>query len=349
MDYAKLNGHIHTLACLPETPEPLVSAYFDLTGNLPAITFTFRQWAAAVRRTFPPGAREAFDQAASRIVDHLPLLQGRGAAVFARAGEPALLLPLSFALPLEPRFHAGGLPIIYPLVELKDRFNRFVIAMVDASSARIVEVNLGDYSVELITDRPALRERVGREWSRQHYQNHQRDRERRFLKEKITVIESLMAKRGHNSLIIVGEPRHVNQLREALPPHLAHRVVGEIRQGFSDHRLAEIVTHAIDSFTRAESEEAHDAVAALMLAVRAGGLATVGPESVARALEEHRVEKLFVSSDLADEFREEFVREATRQDIPIETVQACELLDHNGGAGALLRYHGAALTAAFSG
>lgn len=344
MDYSKLNKHIHTLACLPETGAPVISAYFDLTGNTPGILFTFRQWAAAVRRTFPQGAREAFDDAAAKIADHIPLLRGRGAAVFARAAEPPFFLPLSFALPLDPHFHAGGLPIIYPLVELKDRFNRFVIAIVDTSSARIIEVNLGDYSVELITDRPALRERVGREWSRQHYQNHARDRERRFLKEKIAVIESLMAKRGHNSLIIAGEPRHVTRLKEALPPHLAQRVVGEIRQGFNDHRLAEIVSHAIDSFTRAECEEAHDAVASLMLAVRAGGLATVGPESVARALSEHRVEKLFVSCDLDLADRELLVREATRQDIPIETVQHCELLDHNGGAGALLRFHASLTT-----
>lgn len=341
MDYAKLNKHIHTLACLPETGSPVVSAYLDLTGNMPGILFTFRQWASAVRRTFPHGAREDFDEAATRIADHIPLLRGRGAALFCRAGEPPFFLPLSFALPMEPHFHAGGLPVIYPLVELKDRFNRFVIAIVDTSCARIIEVNLGDYSVELITDRPALRERVGREWSRQHYQNHARDRERRFLKEKIAVIESLMAKRGHNSLIIAGEPRHVTRLKEALPPHLAQRVVGEVRQGFSDHRLAEIVSHAIDSFTRAECEDAHDAVESLMLAVRAGGLATVGPESVSRALGEHRVEKLFVSSELDLETREELVRDATRQGIPIETVQHCELLDHNGGAGALLRYHAA--------
>ena len=88
------------------------------------------------------------------------------------------------------------------LVELKDRFNRFVVVLATKESARIVEMNLGALSVELLTERPALRERIGREWTREHYVNHRRQRERRFVKEKVSVIESLMAKRGHNALII---------------------------------------------------------------------------------------------------------------------------------------------------
>ena len=77
-----------------------------------------------------------------------------------------------------------------------------------------------------MTERPELRERLGREWTREHYQNHRQQRDQQFVKEKVAVIERLMAKRGHNTLLLAGEPRFVKRLRSALPKHLEARVAG---------------------------------------------------------------------------------------------------------------------------
>jgi stalled ribosome rescue protein Dom34 len=239
---------------------------------------------------------------------------------------------------MESRFHVADLPAIYPLVELKDRFNRFVVVLCTAASARIIEMNLGSHSIELLTERPSLRERIGREWTRQHYANHRRERDRQFVKEKISVIENLMAKNGHNSLIVAGDPRHVNQLVSALPAHLKSKLVGEIKTGITDERLKNVLSQAVESFLKAEAEEAHDTVSMLVQAVRARGLATIGVEETSKALVGDQVERLVVSSTLLHEDREELVRLASQRDVPIETVQGCELLDRNGGAGALLRY-----------
>lgn len=338
MNYASLRKHINALACLPAGGAPVISAYLDLaTGAGPALA-RFGEWLSMTRQTFGGDDRRDFDDAADEIRGWIPRAGGRSAAVFARWGEQPLFLPMEFEVPLENRFHAGDVPAIYPLVELKDRFNRFVVALVTDGSARIIEVNLGQQSLELLTARPALRERIGREWTREHYQNHKRDRDRRFLKEKIEVIEGLMAKHGHNSLIIAGDARQVKHLTEALPPHLSRRLVGEIKRGFDDQRIGPLISQAVESFLQAERDEAHDAAADLVRAVRAGGLAAVGHEATRRALAEGRAERLVVSSSLEHGLREELVRLASQQDIPIETVQGCELLDRNGRAGVLLRY-----------
>lgn len=340
MNYASLRKHLNALACIPETKAPVISAYFDLTRGLPAAMEAFRDWSSAARRTFSGDARTSFDDAVEEVVEWLPRCDGRGAAIFARWGGQPFFLPMNFEVPMETRFHAGGLPAIYPLVELKDRFNRFVVALLTSNSARIIEVNLGQQSLELLHERPALRERIGREWTREHYQNHKRDRDRRFLKEKITVIEGLMAKHGHNSLIVAGEPRLVNRFSEALPAHLRKRLVAEIKTGFTDQRVGELISQSVSEFLRAEKEDAHDAVGALLRAVRAGGLAAVGFQRTRLALEEGRAEHLFVSNSLGHDAREELVRLASRQGVAIETVQDCEMLDTNGGAGALLRFAG---------
>ncbi len=339
MNYAKLRKHLNALASLPKGESPVISAYFDLRGPRHELRSDFRSWVELSRQTFRnPRTRQDFDDAAEEIENWLQEAEGAGGAVFCRWGEQPLFLPMTFKVPVETRLHVDDFAVIYPLVELKDRFNRFVLVITTRDSARIIEMNLGAQSVELLTRRPALRERIGREWTREHYVNHRRERERQFVKEKIAVIESLMAKRGHNALILAGDARHVARVSEALPPHLKSKVIDEIRTGVSDDRLGEVLSQAVGSFLKAEAEDAHDAVAWLVQAVRAGGLASVGVESVRHALREGRAERLIVSNELPLEDQEELVRLASRHSIPIETVQDCELLDRNGGAGCLLRY-----------
>lgn len=338
MNYAKLRKHVIALASLPIEKAPLISAYFDLSRENMAALRDFQAWTELTRQTFSAAQRQAFDDAAEEIESWLIKAQGRSAAVFCRWGEHPLFLPMEFEVPLEARYHVDDLAVIYPLVELKDRFNRFVVALTTANTARIIEVNLGTHSVELLTEPPALRERIGREWTREHYASHRREREKSFVKEKIAVIESLMAKRGHNSLIIAGEPRYANRIKESLPAHLNDKLVGEIKTCVNDHQMNAVVAQAVDSFLKAEAEEAHSTVELLVNSVRSGGLAVVGVQPAIQAISEGRAERLVVSSTLLHEDQERLVRMASQRGIPIETVQDCEMLDRNGGAGALLRY-----------
>lgn len=338
MNYAKLRKHVIALASLPTCESPLVSAFFDLSRGKSSALRDFQAWAELTRQTFEEDRRQDFDDATEEIESWLVKARARSAAVFCRWGEHPLFLPMEFEVPLKSRFHVDSLAVIYPLVELKDRFNRFVVVLTTADSARIIEVNLGRHSVELLTERPSLRERIGREWTREHYVSHRRERNRQFVKEKIAVIEGLMAKRGHNSLIIAGDSRYVNRLTEALPSALKQKVIGEIKTGISDQRLKEVVSQAVDSFLEAEAREAHGTVELLVNSVRAGGLAVVGVEATLHALHQGRVECLVVSSMLLGQDQESLIRLASRSGIPIETVQDCEMLERNGGAGALLRY-----------
>jgi stalled ribosome rescue protein Dom34 len=249
-----------------------------------------------------------------------------------------MFLPLHFAVSLETHFHAGGLPIIYPLVELKDRFNRFVLVITNSEVARILEINLGQVSETLFAERPDLRERLGREWTREHYQNHRHHRDNQFVKEKVAVIERLMAKRGHNALLLAGEPRFVNRLREALPKHLQARIAGEIRIGVREDSLPEVIDLAIQSFLAQENRESHNAVRLLDEAVQRGGLAVVGLQPSLQALATGQADLLVLSDSLPADDREMLVREAARHDTKVETVRASKLLEQNGGVGCLLRY-----------
>ena len=42
-------------------------------------------------------------------------------------------------------------------------------------SARILDVNLGAIKAQLWKERSELRQRIGREWTKRHYESHQRE------------------------------------------------------------------------------------------------------------------------------------------------------------------------------
>ncbi|MDA0767115.1 MAG: hypothetical protein O3A87_05150 [Verrucomicrobia bacterium] len=339
MNQLILKKHLIALATLPETESPVISAYFDLEQSVAENRRRLNSWATLVRHSFRGEAARDFDDAIEEVTSALEGAgRGRSAAVFSRWGDYPFVLPLTMGVPIEAQFHVATVPVIFPLVEMKDRFHRFVLVATTSDSARIFEINLGEVSESLLAERPELRERLGREWTRAHYQNHRREREDQFVKEKVAIIERLMAKRGHNALILAGEARFVNRLRDQLPKHLQVRVAGKILGGLGEGTLSKVVEESIEVFLGQEHEESHDAVRRLDAAVRSGGLAVVGLKETLRAIEFHQADQLILSSDLPTEEREQLVRLATQQDLPVETVQGSDTLERNGGVGCLLRY-----------
>lgn len=339
MNYVKLKKHIIALATLPETKSPVISVYLDMKDPYGRQRADLMAWSQVVRHSFHGAARRDFDEAFEEVVsfvDERPAC--RSVAIFSRWGEYPMFLPLRFNVPMETSFHVGGLPLIHPLVELKDRFNRFVLVMTNSEAARIYEISLGQVSESLMASRPEIRERLGREWTREHYHNHRRHRDHLFVKEKVEIIERLMSKRGHNTLLLAGEPRFIARLREALPHRLRMRIGGEIGVGVRDTHIPEVIDLAIRSFLDQEERESHDAVRLLHEAVRRGGLGVVGMDQTLRVLQAGQVDLLILSRDLPGEDREKLVRLAARHDTRIETVGDNDLLERNGGVGCLLRY-----------
>ncbi len=343
MNYSNLRKSIFSLANLPENGAPVVSTYFDHSKPITQLYEEFTIWRRSIRQTFVGRAKFDFDAATERIQADLISRANKGtkvraSAFFSRAGEHPYFLPLTFKVPLETLFNTGSYPVIFPLVELKDRFNRFVVVLTTQDSARIIEMNLGETSLETLARRPEARERSGREWTREHYHNQGRERDRRFLKEKVAMIEQLMSKRGHNAIIIAGESRYISRLREALPKHLQEKVVDQIRTGINDERIQEILETAIESYLQVEHNESESTVKKLFRAFRTNGLAALGLAATLRALKNGQASHLVISNNLPLTSREKLVRIASQHGIPIETVRNSNLLIEQGGVGALLRY-----------
>jgi peptide subunit release factor 1 (eRF1) len=215
-----------------------------------------------------------------------------------------------------------------------------------------------------------LRDRVGREWSKVHFQRHRQERTRKFLKDAVEILNQLMSAGGYTHLILAGQTSVTSQIQQNLPKHLQKQLIDTVT-AFGATRLSDVVEATLSSFVEAEEQESRTTVANLMQQLRTGGLAVVGTDPTFRALYRGRVDVLVMSKEYdpgrgwscdkcghigvesevpeacpeceAREFRrfntkERIVHKAEELDCTIEIVGQSDELIHLGGVGCLVSY-----------
>lgn len=373
IELSELQARIRTLITLEETEAPVLSCYVnrDLTEKGHGPILDHSAW--TLRKTLRQEEREPFEKAFDRITTFLgrelaPTTQG--VAAFSRGGAHPFFLGLEFQVSVVDRLSIDSTPNVYQLVELKDTYHRYVVMISTAENVRILEVNLGAITRDLWTERPVLRERVGREWTHEHYQAHRRDRGERFLREKVAILEKLMSAGGHTHLILAGSPEMTARLRGNLPQHLAAKLI-DIVPASSNARTVDVVGATLSSFIEREQQESLSAVVQLASQLRRGGLAVAGTPATLEALDRNQVDVLVMANtyqsprgvvckscggiDTATDrpstclrcgstvlrpvnVKEAIVKQAERTGAEVEIVEHADVLMALGGVGCLLRY-----------
>ncbi len=337
-----LKNLIHRLVEIETDESPLISCFVNVENPRADYFTEIEAQANMVSRRLGGQRRHDFEDALGEVRDYLSRWlrpSTKSVAVYSRWGGRPTLLTAQFEVPMKSRFVVDELPHIYPLIELKDTYHRFVIVITTESQARVLETTIGAVTSEILAKRPELRQRVGREWTREHYRSHRREREQQFVREKVKVIDGLMRGGGHNHLVLAGSPKMVARLRAALPERLEKMLVSTVNAN-PRGGIDPIVLEAVQLFAAAENIESHDRVAQLEEAVLRGGLGVAGYPASREALEGGYAGALVIDQDLPDrEVREELVRLAIRSGVPIETVKGSETLGRLAGVGCLLRYH----------
>lgn len=375
MDLKELQKHIRTLATLPEAGAPVISCYLNLETSEPGYRRALDERARLLRKSLAGETRRHFEEALGQIEAHLRAGVAAGTtglAIFARGGQQPFFLPLQFRVPLPNWIAVNTTPNIYHLVELKDTYHRYVVLISREESARILGVNLGAVTEDVWKQSPELRERVGREWTKEHYQNHRRERTNRFINELIGILDHLMTAGGYGHLILAGNPRLTSQIRKALPRRLAAKLVDIV--GASEYdRTGDVVAATLRSFIEYEEVESLGAVYRLQEGINTHGLAVAGTRASFEALKQGQVDVLVLAQAYeADagwtcgacgvaeverpapntcsqcgaksirEFnvKEEMVRMAEQTESGVEVVNQSEVLMRLGGVGCLLRFLG---------
>lgn len=339
MENIDLKNLVKKLAQLDDNQDPIISCYLDLTkSDWKVFLATQLQYA---RKALPKNQLPQFKESVEKINNYLHnkiLDTSQGIAIFCRCGYQPFFESIQFVVPTKPWVSVDPLPSIYNLIEMKDSFHRFVILLTNKESARILEVNLGTVTEAIWTEKPQTRERVGREWTKLHYQNHIKDRTNKYFKEKIKILNDLMIQGEHTHLILAGNPESMNIFKENLPKTLSEKLVDLVK--LSDKlELSVIISKTLDSFIEKEKEEAFSVVDDLIQMIATGGLAVGGEDQSMKALYNNQVDMLVIDQDYEDkDSQEEMVKQATAIGAIVETVNNNKKLKQIGGVGCFLRY-----------
>ncbi len=374
MDLKELQKHIRRLATLEESSDIVISCYLALQNGRVVNGEAFSKRLRLLRASVALEQLQGFDEAVDHIGEYLGSelsTESVGIAVFARGGVEPFFLPLQFQVPVPDWIMGGPCPNIFHLVELKDTYHRFVILISTEEWARILEVNLGEITQELWRERPELQQRVKQGWSKEKYLRHRRHHSEKFFKEKIDVLEKLMAQGGHKHFLLAGSPRLTGQIRSLLPKHLSEKLIDTVSTSSGD-KIPDIVRTAIEMFVEEEENDSRAVLDTLLDEFHGNGLGVAGISSTIRALHQGRVDVLVIAKgfevetgwrcrhcqyigenyqttescaecglkDLeATELKEEMIRLAERTGCRVEVVNYDDRLIEFQGVGALLRFN----------
>lgn len=341
MEHKDLQECIRSLATMDETDSVFISCYLNLEKGAAGCRDFLRERELMLEKSVPKGFRKNFSKTMGKVHSFLSekSLGGvKGAAIFSRAGSEPFFLALEFRVSLPNLIVMDLTPQIYPLIELLDTCHRYVVVISTEKKARILEVDTGSVTESLWMERPELRKRIGREWTKEHYRNHREDRGGKFLKEKIRILERVMSAGGHTHLILAGSPQRTSRLKKALPKRLVDRLVDTVVIDKSAE-TGSVVEATLATFIEQEQKESLAAVEMLQREINTNGLAVVGSEATLEALKRGQADMLILAKEFYEgELKEELVKLAVRHGIKMETVSGSHTLNQYGGVGCLLRY-----------
>ena len=295
----ELHRHISVLANVQETESPFFSCYLQVQ---PEETWreVVHERAQMLRRLLRGSQLLDFEESLEKAEQWLEselLPEARGVAIFARGdagGE--FFLPMQFAAPLPTIVAAYPTPNIYYLVELKDNYHRYVVLLTLPDRATIFEVNLGAATTQAWLEYPPLRQRVGTEWSRSHFQIHRSRRGDRYLDEKVAILTKLMQAGGQTHLVLAGEPGMTHRVLHALPVELQEQVIDCVPANRGDQQ-SDVILATLSSFIEHEERESQAIADSLIEGIRRQNLAVGGTGKTLAALRWGDVDTLVMDSD----------------------------------------------------
>jgi peptide subunit release factor 1 (eRF1) len=367
-----LESQVRKLILLNESESFVVSCYIDNSDLAEGYREDLESRVLQIKPLLSPDQQDDFEQSLNKILEYLSSAvakKSKGIALFVRSGKVEFFESILFDLPFKTHISIDTIPHLYQLLLMKDTYDKYVVLISEESYARIVEVSIGKVTKELWTEKPELRLDSGKGWTRQHYQNHKKDRKHKFLKEKIKILDQLFTEGRHNHLILAGNKLNIQQIKELLPKRLIDKLVDQVT--FSGRSSTEeVIGASLSVFADYERKESIDRAQELLNEVKKGGLAVVGVTDSYAALQQGRVDLLVMADGISIDgvlkcndcshvetkadskvcstcggedlmkvnFKEEVVLLARQMSTTIEILRESDELNDVGGIGCLLRF-----------
>ncbi len=291
-----IHEQIRQLATRPDSNGPFVTLYIDTVRNDEAqknrIRLFVKNESQRLREAIGEtgnGLEEAIHQI-ERYVENSLQPETRGLAIFAAPHEH-FFEPIQLPVPVRAQLTIGSRPHLRQLAELRQSHPSAALAMVDAKSARLFIVSFGQLRFEIDLedqDMPKRHDQGG--WSQSNLQRHvdaHIDRHHNKVADALTRVVDQGRVRG--GVILSGQERNVANFRSFLPKRVDEKVIGVLHLDMHT---------SVDEVARACSEIIKEHVrgdATARLATLEAGKGALGFGRVIEALNERKVEELFVA------------------------------------------------------
>jgi peptide subunit release factor 1 (eRF1) len=341
----QLSHQLDRLAQFDSGPFPVISLYLNMQpdqhGRDHFDPFLRKELAERLR-TYPPNGpeRESLEKDADRIRAYVSDVDrsANGLALFACSGAE-LFNALQLDAPIsENRLYVSNQPHLYPLARLIDTYPRYAALLADTRSARIFvfAANAVERTQQIEGTKTKHHKAGG--WAQARYQRHTENYHIHHAKEVAETLAGIVRDEGINAVVIAGDDVIVPLLREQLPKDVLDRVVDVLKL---DVRAPEreVLEKTIAALREKDMEDDRAKVEAALGAYRANGLAVVGPEKTAEALEMGGVDELLITGSPADERAlDELLAKARQTAAKIRFIEDASMLSATGGVAALLRF-----------
>ena len=292
-----------------------------------------------------------------------------GVAIFSSAGAGDFFEAVQLDVPIDDHWlFIGSVPHVYPLMRLIDQYPRYASVVLDTNQARIFVFGLGTVEQRQEVKGVKTRRSSMGGWSQARYQRRAENFHLHHVKEVVDTLDRVVRTDNIQYLVVVGDDVVVPMVKEALPQHLAEKVVDVLRL---DRHAGEdeIVEATLDALRQKDAETDKERVERLIDAWQGGGLGAVGPEATMRALQLGQVDELLIAAapdvlkpvqkmpdDAAPEpvatdttapaaatdqqlqLSQELVARAQQTGARVRIIEDAELLRDHGGVGAILRF-----------
>ncbi|HEV8316006.1 MAG TPA: Vms1/Ankzf1 family peptidyl-tRNA hydrolase [Vicinamibacterales bacterium] len=370
-----LRNQLDRLAAFEPTGLPVISLYLDMRrdqqGREHHDSFLRKAFGERVQ-TFRGAARQSFEQDVERIKSYLAedvRRSAHGLAIFACSGAK-LFETVQLEVPTDAHWlFIGSVPHLYPLARLNDQYPRYAALLVDTNSARLFVFSRGTTEAERQVQNIKTRKTAMGGWSQARYQRHTENFHLHHMKDVVEVLDRVVREESINQVVVSCEEVARPLLFQALPKHLAEKVVDVVKMDVHapDHQ---VLKETLDALRGKDLETDAQRVESLIGAWRAGGLAVVGPEDTMNALVMGQVEELLITATPSTlrrarslppgsapgpvdvessapnanldpdrlKLADQLVTKAQQTSARIRFIEDPELLKDVGGVGALLRF-----------
>jgi len=187
-------------------------------------------------------------------------------------------------------------PHLKQLARLADEYEKLLLVMVDASRARIYELQLGGASrhLSVIEEMPG-RHKVGG-WSQMRYQRHISEHHDWHFKDVADVVVHLVDRENVKNVVVAGQDEEITRFSRFLPKRVLEKIFVTIRIDITEHE-SNAIRKVIEHLQQHEREKDDQGVREALNQAAIGGKGAVGLAATLKAVNARAVRILFLSRD----------------------------------------------------